>query len=103
MNKFFRHGDLLIEKVSGNPKGNKKDNNILLEGEASGHIHVLSRGSVYAINPTKENNYLMGYFEVEENAQITHQEHAPIELEKGIYKFYRQREYDEIEDRMVID
>lgn len=104
MKKVFRHGDVLIEKVSFIPKGLKKKKDlILLEGEASGHFHVLSKGDVFEVTPTKDNNYLLGYFKTEDGTLLTHQEHETIEIPAGIYKFYAQREYDEIEERRVID
>lgn len=101
---IYRHGDVLIVKVDSIPEGlQKKDNLVLLEGEASGHFHTLSKGEVWTTIPTKDNNYLLGYFKTEEGALLTHQEHQAIEIPAGIYKFYSQREYDEQEERRVID
>ena len=101
---FVRHGDLLVKKVSAiKIQGVKKDNKILLEGEATGHMHSITKGTVYSITPTRQNNYFLGYLDVKEEALLTHPEHKSITLHPGLYEFYRQREYDEVEDKMVID
>ena len=43
-----RQGDLLIVKVDSFPKdATKRDNRILAEGEATGHMHELNMGEVY--------------------------------------------------------
>jgi hypothetical protein len=103
---FKRHGDLLIEKVDSIPKGlQKKENNIILEGEASNHFHRTSTGTLLLPNeaPAVDNNWTLAFLEVETPAEITHEEHKTIILEPGKYKFYRQREWDEQEERAVID
>ena len=42
MNKFYRHGDLLLKKIDKLPEGAKKiKTNILAEGEFTGHKHEL--------------------------------------------------------------
>jgi len=104
--EYWRHGDLLIEKTSEIPKGLKqKENNILLEGETTGHMHTLNRAEIFLapLPPSKDTDYLAGYFSTKEGALLTHQEHETIEIPAGTYKFYHQREYDEQEERVVID
>lgn len=105
--KAYRHGDLLIISTKNIPKTAKKtENRVLLEGETTGHMHQLNdKATVYKQSdiPSKDNDYLIGYFETEEGALLTHQEHEVIELPKGIYRFHHQREYDEQEERAVID
>lgn len=104
--KAYRHGDLLIIPINKIPKNLKeKGDGILLEGETTGHIHTLSNAKVWNAveTPSRDNNYLIGYFKTEEGALLTHQEHETIELPKGAYQFFAQREYDEQEERRVID
>ena len=102
--KLKRHGDLMIMSVDSIPKNLPiKPDTILLEGEASNHFHRLDGGVVYSITPTIENNFNLGYFELKEEAKLSHEEHDTIVLAPGKYKFFAQREYDEIEDRRVID
>ena len=103
---YYRHGDVLIESVEKMPDNllPKKDC-VLLEGETTGHMHTLTKAKVFTTveKPSVTNDYLIGYFETEEGALLTHQEHQTIELPKGIYKFYAQREWDEQEERQVRD
>lgn len=99
-----RHGDLYVTKVDSIPKDlPKKINTELLEGEVSGHVHRLSGGIVYQEQPTLANNFLLGYFEIETETPLSHEEHETIMLPPGKYKFMQQREYDPQENRAVID
>lgn len=102
--KAYRHGDLIVIPVDSIPVGlQKKDNTELLEGETSGHVHKLNGGIVYKDNPTAENNFLLGYFEIKKETPLSHEEHETIILQPGKYKFMSQREYDPQENRRVID
>ena len=106
MSKIYRHGDLLIIATDSIPKGLKqKENTVLLEGETTGHMHALDKAKVFlnSVAPSRDTDYLIGYFETEEGAALTHQEHETIALPPGAYKFYHQREFDEQEERAVID
>lgn len=104
MQKFFRHGDVLVQTVSTIPASLPiKDDLILLWGEVSSHAHELKGGTVFAVNPTRDNNYNLGYFELTEDTELVHPEHDTIVLSPGKYKFFAQREYDEQEERQVID
>lgn len=100
----YRHGDLMVMPVDSIPPGlTKKTNTELLEGEVSGHIHRLHGGTVYAEVPTEANKFLLGYFELETETPLTHEEHKTIMLPPGKYKFLSQREYDPQENRRVVD
>lgn len=102
--KTWRQGDVLIQLVEAIPKGlPQKDRTTLLEGETSGHWHELKGGTVLEVSPTQENNYNLGYFELTEETELVHPEHDTIVLAPGKYKFFAQREYDEQEERQVID
>lgn len=103
--QIWRHGDVFIQKIESLPNKTleKKGNNVLLAGEVTGHNHRLQGGVIYKEEPTKENQWLAGYFEIESPTEITHEEHKTIVLEPGIYKFHQQREYDEQEEFAVLD
>ena len=107
MQTIFRHGDCLIMKVDEIPtKGLiKKNNTVLLEGETTGHMHRLNSGSVMLCEeePTALNDYRMGYFELDKEANLTHEEHNTITLNPGKYTWFCQREYDSLEEGKVID
>src|SRR4030066_2293691 len=106
MKKFMRHGDLLIEVVDSIPENlQKKEGGIILEGEASGHCHRLSVGTLLlpVETPLKDNNWTLAFADLTIPAEITHEEHGTIVLNPNKYKFYVQREFDEQEERAVID
>jgi hypothetical protein len=102
--KIIRHGDLLLLQINEIPENlPKKDNTVLLEGEASNHFHRLGGGTVYEVEPTLENNFTLGYFEIQVETPLTHEEHETIILNPGKYKFMSQREYDPQANRRVLD
>lgn len=87
-NKMYRQGDLLIQEVDSLPKDIKKrENRIILWGEATGHKHQLTTGSVF---DGKDGAI---YLELLKGGKIVHDEHNPISLKKGKYAVIRQREY----------
>lgn len=58
-------------------------------GEATGHHHQLvAEKEVIKVDMDK------GIFELMEKAILTHEEHKPIELEAGLYRFGIINEYD---------
>lgn len=85
-----RQGDILFVDVKELPKDVKiKVDNVVAEGEATGHKHLLEDGILYE----SENGTL--FIIAEQNtARITHEEHNPVTLPVGNYKVVRQREYE---------
>ena len=101
---IFRQGDVLIERVdTAIPAGAEKvkpdaGRVILAYGEVTGHAHALD--SRLAQMYRWEGDELI---EVKKGAVITHEEHAPIPLEPGVYRIRHQREYHPQELRRVED
>ncbi|MCM8796693.1 MAG: hypothetical protein NC923_02265 [Candidatus Omnitrophica bacterium] len=93
-----RQGDLLIVKVNPIPTDAvKRESRILVEGEATGHMHKLTGGEVYEKGDTL-------YFKVSDEAvTLEHPEHRALTFEPGIYKVIRQREYEPAGWRYVAD
>jgi len=92
MFKQFRAGDLLLTKIKLIPKSaKKKDTDILLEGEITGHIHRLSGGKSNIFVTPKGVIYLSI---ISPTIPLTHEEHKTINVPKGKYKITRQREFD---------
>ena len=88
MSKIYRQGDVLLKKIKSLPKKVKKlDTDIIVKGEATGHAHRLQNGTIYWRRNTM-------FIKANTGASIVHEEHAPIELEPGIYEVVRQREFD---------
>lgn len=88
---LYRHGDVLIQSVRSLPTNVKKKRHVVLaEGEITGHSHrIKERGAAMLFRSQKGL-----YLRVEAaSATVVHEEHDPIELPKGLYRVWRQREY----------
>lgn len=85
-----RHGDLLLVRVDDRPINEiGKDKMILAEGSATGHKHLFKGKGVRFF----KNNQGTIYIEVPKKAMLSHEEHATIHFNKGIYKLIKQIEY----------
>lgn len=83
-----RQGDLLLTKIRELPAGLKPvKGSIVVRGEATGHAHQLTDGWVF----TNRDGLL--FLALTKKAELIHQEHKPIKLDKGFYAVIRQREY----------
>ena len=87
--KFFRHGDLLIVKISSIPKSaSPTSTNIIAVGEKTGHNHELNGSHrIYELD-----KYL--YFEAKQDLEVKHPEHNTIQIPKGKYTIVHEREYN---------
>jgi hypothetical protein len=98
---MWRHGDVLIEAVREIPCGaRQRPDAVLASGEVTGHCHRVQ-------DPRSARLFHAGdadFLEVQtEFAVITHEEHLPITLPRGTYRFWRQREYTPQAIRTVVD
>lgn len=98
----YRHGDVLLELIDQMPDGaHRKVNHATLAfGEVTGHSHSIKQKSDVSL-------YDYGNFmclDVETGpVSLVHEEHATIELPKGLYRVWRQREYSPEEIRIIQD
>src|SRR2546429_1290901 len=91
---MFRQGDILLVRVDGeDPKGARiverdGDSVVLAHGEVTGHRHrIRSRAAdLYEVEAER-------FLRVRASVDLSHDEHATIELRSGLYKIVRQREY----------
>lgn len=105
MSNYRRHGDVCIVEVDSIDTKNlkKHPDKVLLEGEVTGHFHRLHKNDVWRSEPSEQNLYFLGAFEVNEEDTLTHEEHHTQILKPAKYKFYSQREFDPLGNRQVID
>lgn len=97
----YRHGDVMIEKVNRLPEEKRKTNHtILAHGEVTGHSHRIAEKENVTLFEAPDALYLEVTGEV---ATLVHEEHGPIELGRGIYRVWRQREYSPEEIRIIRD
>jgi len=97
MEKIYRQGDLLFERIDKIPGGVlPSKSNIILRGEATGHAHRLENGQIFntfTMRRVHEFGKNEIFIRAERNARIVHEEHGILELEAGFYMVIRQREF----------
>jgi hypothetical protein len=93
--KAFRQGEILIFKLPRkNPSFscyglNVVPNNVIREGEKTGHEHKVEGAGQLSLFSNKED----GVIEVgKEGATITHPEHGDVKLDEGSYVVKTQKE-----------
>jgi hypothetical protein len=97
---LYRHGDVLLQRAANLPGGAEPiPGHILVRGELSGHAHRLENPAAGALFRVKAECFLQVYTAT----RLVHEEHGPIALEPGIYRFWQQREYSPREIRTVVD
>lgn len=94
-----RQGEVLIFKLPTNvvlPKNVKKvKNNVIREGEQSGHKHEIEGdGQLVIIPETGDMAIKVG----KNGAVVKHPEHKPVKLNEGTHAVKVQREYDPKKD-----
>ena len=101
---LFRQGDIYIESVRCVPAGAARQvSTVLADGELTGHRHRVrdfQTANVFAAGDE------MFIDVVADRAEIVHEEHATIVLNRGVYRVWRQREYDpwaDFQQRIVLD
>ena len=98
---LFRHGDILIGSVNQIPvQAKRQPSNILAHGELTGHNHRIE-------DPETAEIFMLGgemFLRVKAlTARVIHEEHKPITLPQGLYRFWYQREYTPTAIRRVYD
>ncbi|MBR8831098.1 MAG: hypothetical protein Cpurp_07835 [Chlorogloea purpurea SAG 13.99] len=88
---LYRHGDVLIQRIGNLPRGlHKRDDAILAHGEVTGHSHRIREPESVQLWQRASDLFL----EVKGvSATLVHEEHRAIDLPRGIYHVWKQREY----------
>jgi len=98
---MWRHGDVLIAAISELPANARlRLDGVLARGEQTGHMHRI------AVPESAELWELDGELfmrVITEKARIVHEEHQPIELPRGVYRVWQQREYTPEKIRRITD
>lgn len=95
MSKQYRQGDVLLVKtryqdLPGATRMPRDQGRVILTlGEATGHAHAIASAHAALLEVANGERYLL----VDGPAELTHEEHAAIGLEPGLYRVVRQREY----------
>jgi hypothetical protein len=101
---LYRQGDIYIESVRCLPDGAvKRFSTVLADGELTGHRHRILDFRTASVFDARGEMFIDV---VTERAEVVHEEHGPIVLNRGVYRVWRQREYDPWADfrtRIVAD
>ena len=88
---MYRHGDVLVAATKSIPDGARRLVHVTLaEGELTGHSHRIAERNAAVLFESGRDLFLQV---VADRATLIHQEHGPIELPRGTYRVWRQREY----------
>ena len=102
---LIQQGDVLFLQVNNLPVGGeKKETDVIVEGEFTGHAHRIDRRAdqlsafLYLVAGTL-------YLKNLEMCRVVHEEHNTVELPPGVWQIGRVREYDHFgeEAKMVRD
>jgi hypothetical protein len=101
---MYRHGDVIVIPVDSIPADAvRRPSVILARGEATGHSHRIQDPHAAELFDTGGESG-EGFLRVSaESALLVHDEHAPISLPRGLYRFWMQREYSPKEIRRIVD
>ncbi len=98
---MWRQGDVFIAPVPSIPKGAKhRQGGVLVEGELTGHSHRVADLRTAEVLESGDDLFLRVLADM---TKIIHQEHGPIELPRGTYRIWGQREYSPEAIRRVLD
>jgi hypothetical protein len=88
---LYRHGDLLLKAVGHLPPGLRPSGStVLAHGEATGHRHRIEQPETVQLWEQGSQLYLEVTAPI---AHLIHEEHRTIELPRGLYHVWKQREY----------
>lgn len=103
----LQQGDVLILKVDDMPKGLKPVQAsargfVIAEGEVTGHAHTLAADAVEAMFVDDAG---VIYAQLKKQVDLVHEEHGPVTLDPGIYRFGGVQEFDHFKEeaRQVVD
>ena len=87
---IYQQGDVVLLKITKAPEGTKKKDNVIQEGEHTGHAHRITEG-IGSIFMSGGQMYVRAG---KEGATITHEEHLPVTIEEGDYEVRIVRQKD---------
>lgn len=88
--RIIEQGDVVLIRKDGCVAGTIKNNNVVQEGEHTGHAHRITSGNANVF----DNNGQLSLKVFSGGATITHEEHLPITIEEGEYEVRIVRQKD---------
>ncbi len=88
---MWRHGDVMIAQVEEVPQNARRlPNAVLAYGEVTGHSHRVEDPKTVAMFSSGGEMFMTV---LADHAAIIHEEHLRIEVPRGTYRVWQQREY----------
>lgn len=98
------HGDVTCYGLAKLPKDFESmpqcKDRCVAYGEATGHLHQIQGELGVDFDLRRDPSTQTEYLKVNNVVFLKHQEHCPVELKPGAYRFGRQLEYDPIEKHL---
>ena len=91
MKTQVRQGEVLLIPIQQLPSGLKRKDNILAYGEVTGHNHSFATTEPVSVFIDSKN---VQYVDASAMVTLVHQEHAPVEVPRGLYEVRIQRNLD---------
>lgn len=99
--KCYRQGDVLLRKIPAMPKNLTKKDNVLAYGEITNHHHRFAPTAQVTVFADANKQQ---FVQVKAKSVLEHEDHAHIQIPKGMYEVVIQREFDLVEGiRKVMD
>ncbi len=97
----YRQGDVLLAPITTIPeRARRLPDLVVARGEITGHSHRIMTDGIAELFE-QEGTLILRI--LGSPAQIVHEEHHPLHLPIGMYKVWRQREYDPSKDERIIE
>lgn len=102
---MWRQGDVLIDRIEEiPPSAFRLKRPILASGDTTGHRHRIKDPRTARLLWTHQSRPGQVFLEViADEATVSHPEHGEIVLPRGLYRVWRQREFEEGGPRFVVD
>lgn len=96
MSGWYQHGDVTLKPVELPQETTDENTNVVEEGEATGHKHVINGIGARILQMAIQNGTARRFLSLPNGGTITHPEHAPIDLPAGQYEIGKVVEMDHI-------
>lgn len=88
---LYRHGDVLVQRIEKLPEGvQRRQGTVLAYGELTGHSHRIADAGTVRLWSHRDETCVEV---IADQALLVHDEHGPIQLPRGVYRSWMQREY----------
>jgi hypothetical protein len=93
---YIRQGDILFERIDNADNSKVKlDTKTVALGEITGHSHSFAKSEQVLLSKRIDEDIPTQLQVLEEGgATLTHQEHLPIHIPKGVYRIRREQSYN---------